>query len=65
MGLKDEDEFFGIFIYVNNEVEDKKVLWEDLCYYKNSMFFYNKVWMVMRDVNEILELEECEIFREY
>ena len=65
VGLKDEDEFFGTFIYANNEVEDKKVLWEDLCHHKNSMSFHNKAWMVMRDVNEILELEECEIFREY
>ena len=62
VGLKDEDEFFCTFVYAKNEVEDKRELWEDLSHHKNNMSFRNKAWMVMRDFNEILEVEESSEF---
>ena len=56
--LKNEEEFFCIFIYASNGVEERKMLWEDLCNHQSSPMFQNKAWMLMGDFNEILDGEE-------
>ncbi|XP_013739623.2 uncharacterized protein LOC106442489 [Brassica napus] len=56
--LQDEEEFLCSFVYASNEVEGRKVLWEDLCHHSNSPMFRNKAWMIMGDFNEILEGDE-------
>lgn len=58
VALKDEEEFFCSFVYASNQVEEQKVLWDDLCYHYNSPMFQNKAWLVMGDFNEILERAE-------
>lgn len=65
VGLKEEDEFFCTFVYASNMMEDRKVIWEDLCHHKNSMMFRNKAWIVMGDLNEILEADESSGFESF
>lgn len=55
VALQDEEEFFCSFVYASNDVEGRKVLWDDLCHHHNSPLFRNKAWMIMGDFNEILE----------
>lgn len=58
VGLQGQEEFFCSFIYASNTMEGRKELWEDLCHHQNSAMFRNKVWMIMGDFNEILEVEK-------
>ena len=62
VGLQNEEDFFCTFIYASNVVEERKVLWSDLCDHHSSPMFRNKAWLLMGDFNEILEGEESTRF---
>lgn len=53
-----EDEFFCLFVYAINTMEERKELWEDICNHQDSPMFRNKVWITMGDFNEVLEGSE-------
>ena len=56
--LQDEVTFFCTCIYASNQVDERRVLWEDLAHHHDSPSMKNKAWMLMGDFNEILEGEE-------
>lgn len=56
------EEFFCTFIYASNVVEERKVLWRDLCDHHASPMFKDKAWMLMGDYNEILVGDESSVF---
>ena len=58
VGLEGGDEFLCTFVYAKNHSEERKELWEDLCYHHDSAMFKNKEWMIMEDFNVILDGEE-------
>ena len=58
MGLEGEEEFLCTFVYAKNQSEERKELWDDLCYHHDSAMFQNKEWVIMGDFNEILDGEE-------
>lgn len=58
VALQDEEEFFCSFIYASNQVEERQVLWEDLCHHYYSPMFQRKVWIIMGDFNEIFDSGE-------
>lgn len=60
--LQGEEDFYCSFVYASNQMEERKVLWEDLNHHHNSPRFRNKAWLIMRDFNEILDGEESSIF---
>ena len=60
--MEDEEGFFCMSIYASNQVEERKVLWEDLIHQHESPSFKNKAWMVLGDFNEILEGDESSSF---
>lgn len=39
VGLGKEEEFMCTFVYTSNQVEERKELWNDLCYHHNSALF--------------------------
>ena len=58
MVLSGGDEFFLSVIYAKNTEAERNVLWEDLNNHQNSPSFRNKVWLVLGDFNETLDVEE-------
>lgn len=58
VALEEEEDFFCTFVYASNSVEERKLLWDDLCHHHNSPIFRNKAWMIMGDFNEILDSGE-------
>ena len=58
VALQDEEEFFCSFVYASNQVEERKVLWEDLIHHNASPLFQQKAWIIMGDFNEILDGSE-------
>ena len=62
VGLHGQEDFFCSFIYASNDVEERNVLWEDLCHHQDSLLFHNKAWLIMGDFNEIVEVEESSGF---
>lgn len=55
VAMQDEEEFFCSFVYASNQVEERKILWEDLCHHHDSPLFEQKPWIIMGDFNEILD----------
>lgn len=53
--IQDEEEFFYSFVYASNQVEERKLLWEDLGHHHDSPLFQQKPWIIMGDFNEILD----------
>ncbi|XP_033148588.1 uncharacterized protein LOC103869784 [Brassica rapa] len=60
--IKDEEAFYCTCVYANNQVEDRRGLWEDLIHHHSSPTFKNNAWMIMGDFNEILEGNESSRF---
>ena len=60
--LENEEGFYCTSIYASNQVEERKVLWDDLIHHHESPSFKNKAWMVLGDFNEILEGDESSRF---
>ena len=60
--MENEEGFFYTSIYASNQVEERKMLWEDLINHHESLSFKNKAWMVLGDFNEILEGDESSSF---
>ena len=58
VGLEGEEDFLCTFVYAKNQSEERKELWDDLCYHHDSAMFKNKEWVIMGDLNEILDGEE-------
>ena len=58
VGLEGEEDFLCTFVYAKNQSEERKELWDDLCYHHDSAMFQNKEWVIMGDFNEILDGEE-------
>lgn len=56
-----EEEFFCSFVYASNFVEDRKILWEDICSHHDSPLFRNKPWMICGDFNENLDVMSIQI----
>nr|GEV20939.1 hypothetical protein [Tanacetum cinerariifolium] len=52
------EEMLIIFVYALNTPEERKALWEDLKSHKDSGMFHGKPWLICRDFNEILDMEE-------
>lgn len=52
------EEIICSFVYVDNTVEGRRELWEDIKAHQDSPLFRNKEWIIMRDFNEILEGDE-------
>lgn len=60
--LQGEEGFYYTCIYASNQMEERRVLWEDLAHHHNSPRFKSKAWMIMGDFNEILEGSESSNF---
>ena len=60
--LQGEEGFYYTCIYASNQMEERRVLWEDLAHQHNSPRFKSKAWMIMGDFNEILEGSESSNF---
>ena len=58
VAMQGEEEFFCSFIYASNLVEERKIMWEDLCQHQNSPLFQGKPWLIMGYFNEILDGSE-------
>ncbi|XP_048619986.1 uncharacterized protein LOC125590455 [Brassica napus] len=65
VALQDEEEFFCSFVYASNQVEERKVLWEDLIHHNASPLFQQKAWIIMGDFNEILDGSEHSEFENF
>ena len=55
VALQDEEEFMCTFVYASNQADERKGLWEDICYHHDSPLFQHKAWIIMGDFNEILD----------
>lgn len=53
-----KEEFLCSFIYAFNTAEERRSLWSEMKDHFEGPMFKNKMWMLVRDYNEILEREE-------
>ncbi|XP_024013151.1 uncharacterized protein LOC112087465 [Eutrema salsugineum] len=53
-----DEEFLCSFVYGSNLLEERKMLWEDLCSHFDSPIYRRLRWMILGDYNEILSREE-------
>lgn len=54
----ESEEFFCMFVYALNTMEERRSLWEDITNHHEAVLFKNKKWILMGDYYEILEGKE-------
>lgn len=45
-------------MYARNTVEERRGLWEDICNHQDSHMFQNQQWIIVGDLNKVLEGSE-------